>query len=69
MTANEALNNYMVKLAPAVRIAKSRDIRQFCKVTRFVLSDWRTGRSKIPVECRVKITEALEEEIFVNVES
>ena len=69
MTANEALDCYMRGLSPKVRIAKSRDIRTFCGVSRFVLSDWRRGRVRISAEQQRKITEALEKDIFGNVES
>lgn len=69
MTANEALDGYMRGLSARVRIAKSRDIRKFCGVSRFVLSDWRRGRVKISAEKQSKITEALEQDIFCEGES
>jgi len=69
MTANEALDNYLGALSPKERIAKSRDIREFCGISRCVLSDWRRGRTSIDLECQAKITEALDKNIFVNIES
>lgn len=68
MTANEALDSYLRALPPKHRIAKSRDIREVCKKSRFVLSDWRRGRTSIDIAWRDKITEAIGENIFANVE-
>lgn len=67
MTANEALDNYLKSLSPRERAAKSRDIRFFCQKTRFVLCDWRKGRSKIDIAWQAKITEAIGENIFENI--
>ena len=47
MTANEALDKYLSTLPRQERVAKSRDIREILGVSRFVLSDWRRGRTKI----------------------
>lgn len=47
MTANEALDKYLGSLSRNERIAKSRDIRETLGVSRFVLSDWRRGRSRL----------------------
>lgn len=69
MTANEALDNYFSSLSSKERIAKSRDIREFCGKSRSVLSDWRRGRSAITPECQVKITAVLGKNIFANIES
>lgn len=69
MTANEALDNYLSSLSPKERIAKSRDIREICKKSRFVLCDWRRGRTNIDLAWRDKITEAIGKNIFINVES
>lgn len=69
MTANEALDNYFKTLSPKERIAKSRDIRGFCKKSLCVLSDWRRGRSAISLECQAKITDILGINLFENIES
>lgn len=69
MTANEALDNYLRSLPPRERIAKSRDIREICNKSRFVLSDWRRGRTRIDLAWRDKISEALGKNIFINCES
>lgn len=67
MTANEALDNYLNSLNPKERIAKSRDIRALCRISRFILCDWRRERTQIPWFLRDKITEAIGENIFYNV--
>lgn len=67
MTANHALDKYLSALKPTERVAKSRDIRTFCRISRYVLSDWRRGRTQIPCNFRDKITEAVGENIFANV--
>lgn len=67
MTANIALDKYLSSLDPNERIAKSRDIRALCKISRYVLSDWRRGRSQIPWFFRDKIMEAVGENIFADV--
>lgn len=67
MTANEALDNYLSSLGPKERIAKSRDIRALCKISKFVLCFWRRGRTQIPWYLLDKITEAIGENIFDDV--
>ncbi len=67
MTANNALDKYLSSLEPNERAAKSRDIRALCQISRYVLSDWRRGRTQIPWFFRDKITEAVGENIFSNV--
>lgn len=69
MTANEALDTYLSSLPTKVRIAKSRDIREVCRISLSVLSDWRRGRTPINIAWQSKITEAIDEDIFTNCES
>lgn len=47
MTRNEALDHYLSSLPRKERVAKSRDIRESLEITRYVLSDWRRGRTNI----------------------
>lgn len=47
MSPNEALDQYLRTLPRKERIAKSRDIRETLGISRFVLSDWRSGRTKL----------------------
>lgn len=47
MTANEVLDHYLDSLPRPERVAKSRDIREKLGISRFVLSDWRRGRTSI----------------------
>lgn len=47
MDKNKALDKYLSSLSSTERIAKSRDIREKLGITRFVLSDWRRGRTII----------------------
>lgn len=47
MDKNKALDSYLKSLPTRERIAKSRDIREKLGVSRFVLSDWRRGRTII----------------------
>lgn len=47
MTPNEALDQYLRSLSRKERVAKSRDIRETLGISRFVLSDWRSGRTKL----------------------
>jgi hypothetical protein len=47
MDQNQILNRYLSSLSDQERIAKSRDIREKLGISRFVLSNWRSGRSKI----------------------
>ncbi len=67
MNANEALDKYLSSLDPKARIAKSRDIRCFCRVSTFILSNWRCGRTAIPWFLYGKITEAIGENIFKDI--
>lgn len=69
MTPNEALDSYLRSLSPRERIAKSRDIREVCQKTNYVLYDWRHGRSNIDIAWQAKITEAIGEDIFINCNS
>lgn len=47
MTANEVLDRYLASLPFPERVAKSRDIREILGISRFVLNDWRRGRTPI----------------------
>lgn len=47
MDKNKILDSYLKSLPTRERIAKSRDIREKLCVSRFVLSDWRRGRTRI----------------------
>ena len=67
MTANEALDSYMKSLEPKERVAKSRDIRAFCRISTSVLCDWRRGRTQISWIFQDKITEILGENIFKDI--
>ncbi|MDE5988917.1 MAG: hypothetical protein K2H17_05930 [Duncaniella sp.] len=67
MTANHALDKYLSSLDAKEQIAKSRDIRELCRISRFVLCAWRRGRTPIPWVFLDKITEAIGENIFENV--
>lgn len=67
MTANEALDRYMNSLGPSERRAKSRDIRAKCRISKYVLSYWRRGRTPIPWSVLDKINEAIGENLFENV--
>jgi len=69
MTANEAFDNYMRSLSNKERIAKSRDLREICKKSVFVISDWRRGRTQIDLAWRDKISEVLGKDIFADCES
>lgn len=69
MTPNEALDSYLSSLPPKERIAKSRDIREICQKSKYVLCFWRRGRTKIDIAWRDKITEALGKNIFADCES
>lgn len=69
MSPNEALDSYLNSLSTTERIAKSRKIREVCRKSLYVLSDWRRGRTQIDIAWRDKITQALGVDIFVNCES
>lgn len=47
MSPNEALDQYLRSLSRKERVAKSRDIREMLGISRFVLSNWRRGRTKL----------------------
>lgn len=47
MTTNKALDRYLSSLSTKERIAKSRDIRDCCEISRAILSDWRRGRTPL----------------------
>lgn len=47
MDKNQILDKYLSSLSESERIAKSRDIREKLGISRFVLSNWRSGRTKI----------------------
>lgn len=57
MTPNEALDRYLQSLPNDERIAKSRDIREKLEISRYVLSDWRRGRTPIHPVFFAKIIE------------
>ena len=59
MTANEALDHYLRSLPRHERVAKSRDIMEVLDISRYVLSDWRRGRTKLPRVYFDKIIEIL----------
>ena len=66
MTANEALNKYLNTLDAKEKLAKKRDIRSVCRISRFVLGNWCQGRTQIPWSLLDKITEAVGENIFAE---
>lgn len=47
MDKNLALDRYLQSLPYEERIAKSRDIREILGISRFVLCNWRRGRTEI----------------------
>lgn len=67
MTANEALDKYLSSLSNRERIAKTRDLREILGISRFVLCNWRTGRSKILPIYIDKIKEIIGIDIMDNV--
>lgn len=69
MTRNELLDKYLASLEPSVRIAKSRDIRLSLGISRYVLSDWRRGRTPIHPVFFDKIIEELGVNLYENVEN
>lgn len=69
MTTNQSLDRYLSSLSGAERIAKSRDIRNFLKISNAVLSDWRRGRTKLhPVFLR-EISKIVDVDLMVDVEN
>ena len=67
MTTNEALDKYLGSLSVKERIAKSRDIREKLGISRFVLGNWRRGRSKLPPVYFDKIIEIVGVDLKVYV--
>lgn len=67
MTANEALNVYLSSLSPTERMAKSRDIRILCEVSKEVLYNWRKGKTPIGRLQRREITKIIGSDIFKEV--
>lgn len=68
MTTNEALNAYIKGLPVRERMAKVRDICEYCMVTPAVVKFWRLGLTRIREVYIGKITEVLGEDIFAGVE-
>lgn len=66
MTANEALDNYMSALSPRERIAKARDLCELGNIRKWTLSDWRRGRTKIPLLWQRKISEIFGYDVFAD---
>lgn len=64
MTPNEIFNNYMSGLPPRARIAKSRDLRELGDLTPYQISNWRTGRVKIPDAWQRKINTITGDQVF-----
>lgn len=63
MDKNKSLDSYLKSLPTRERIAKSRDIREKLGVSRFVLSDWRRGRTIIHPVFFDKIIEIVGEDL------
>lgn len=68
MTANEALSKHLSSLPRHIRVAKSRDIRESLGISKFVLSDWCTGRTPIPRLSFREISKILGEDFDADVE-
>lgn len=69
MTTNQSLDQYLSSLSGAERIAKSRDIRNFLRISASILSDWRRGRTKLhPVFLR-EISEIVGVDLLADVEN
>lgn len=68
MTTNEALDQYLQSLPTKERIAKSRDLRESLKISRYVLSDWRRGRTNLDSVYFSKVQEVLGVDLQNNVE-
>lgn len=68
MTTNEALDKYLSSLSRRERTAKTRDIREGLGISRFVLSDWRRGRTRLHIAFLDKIGEILGIDLSVDVE-
>lgn len=57
MDENKALKAYLDSLSTKERIAKSRDIRETLGISWYILSDWKTGRSRLHPVFLDKISE------------
>lgn len=57
MDENKALKAYLDSLSTKERIAKSRDIREALGISWYILSDWKTGRSRLHPVFLDKISE------------
>lgn len=68
-TPNEVFDFYMSGLPPRVRIAKSRDLCALGGIKPYKISDWRRGRSKIPLAWQIKINSIVGEQVFAVEES
>ena len=69
MSENEILKRYLDSLSNTERIAKSRDIRETLGISWYVLSDWKTGRTKIHPVFIDKISEIVGVDIRKYVEN
>lgn len=68
MTTNQSLDSYLSSLPNNIRIAKSRDIREELKISKSVLSAWRTGRTPLHPIFLHKISEIVGVDLMANVE-
>lgn len=68
MTTNQSLDSYLSSLPNNIRIAKSRDIREELKISKSVLSAWRTGRTPLHPIFLHEISEIVGVDLMVNVE-
>ena len=57
MDENKSLKAYLDSLSTKERIAKSRDIRETLGISWYILSDWKTGRSRLHPVFLDKISE------------
>lgn len=69
MTTNQSLDRYLASLPNNVRIAKSRDIRNELKISRAILSDWRTGRTALHPLFLREISKIVGADLLVDVEN
>lgn len=69
MTTNQSLDRYLASLPNNVRIAKSRDIRNELKISRAILSDWRTGRTSLHPLFLREISKIVGVDLLVDVEN
>lgn len=68
MTTNQSLDRYLSSLPNNVRIAKSRDIRSELKISRAILSAWRTGRTPLHPLFLREISKIVGVDLFADVE-